>query len=258
MEYITTIISIIGTVVTLIVLLLTKKDIKTLKSHQITLKEHEEKLKSVRPLYSTLITDEAEIMELAVSSTAESKELYSLGTISSLKDVERLNSEDEKTFNERTKDVKPSTKLYVKAISDSILKGNEYCRIINILSIDKKEDFDVVLANIKFFCRLMEFNSQTDIKLKLYHNSEILSDSGNYHFRCSDKKVIIRIGGHGNKKSNAAIVITDTKVIDEFKNYYFSLIESPKTKQLDYSSLLKIKSFLESNDIKSIKTILAE
>lgn len=206
------VITLIGILVTLIVLFLTKKDVSYLRKHQSQLSKHEELLRKVRPLYSTLMTDGKDIMRLAIKSTQEANELYNIGNISSLVFTEKKHDENEEDFKIREAKAKEETKNYIRAITDLILKGKKYQRILNFLPNKNNDNLDEIYANVSFFFSLMNVNSYTK-DLQLYHNHEILNEKGDYHFRCSDKEVIIRIGGHGNTSTNAAIIIKDTNVM---------------------------------------------
>jgi hypothetical protein len=251
-------IEIIGFAIELIVLFLILKEIRALGKHEKALEKHEEHLAAVRPLLSTLYTGSDEIMGLAVAFTKEAKEINALGTISSLVETEMKPGEDEEAFQERLKTLHPQTVSYVSATREHILGGRRYCRIMDFKPSDVTDDSILeILANVSFFLRLLEFRGGGSMDLNLYHNPDVLKGRGDFHFRCSDRQVVLRVGGHGNDYANAAIAITDTRVVHEYKQYFQSLIHSTVTRHLAYQNLIRLRELLLNRDSKGIESYLA-
>lgn len=249
---------IIGFAIELIVLFLILREIRALGKHERALEKHEAHLNAVRPLVSTLFTGSDEIMDLAITFTKEAKIISALGTISSLVETEMKPGEDEVTFQERLKTTHSKTVSYVAATREHILGGRRYCRIMDFKPNDVTEESVLeVLVNVNFFLRLLEFRGVGAVDLNLYHNPDVLKGRGDFHFRCSDRQVVLRVGGHGNEYANAAISITDTRVVNEYQQYFQSLIHSALTRPLAYQHLTRLRELLLSRDIKGVENFLS-
>jgi hypothetical protein len=116
-----------------VVLLLILREIRALRRHEGVLEQHQEELRSSRPLYTTLYTDATEIMEFAVAFTRDAKRIDALGTIASLRDTELRPGESEisSSFKQRLGNADPLSLAYVTANRDFVLSGREYRRIID-------------------------------------------------------------------------------------------------------------------------------
>jgi hypothetical protein len=235
------------------------REIREMKKHRKALARHEEHLDAVRPLYSTLYTSSEEIMNLAVTFTKEAKEVYALGSIESLLETERQPNETQSDLRNRHAKCSPQKLAYVKMITDRVLAGAKYCRVMDFKPIEGDDESRLeILANVNFFIRLLEFQGSASVNLELYHNAEILRSRGDFHFRCSDRQVVLRVGGHGNQQANAAISITDTKVVHEFQQYYQSLVHSPLSRRLDLQQLTEIREILIGGTIDQVSEYLAQ
>jgi len=241
-----------------LVLLLIFREIRALRKHGRALEQHEKHLEQVRPLYSNLHVGSDEIMNLAIASIREAKELFALGTLNSLTETEMRPDESELAFKERLGKINAKVSDYVMATRENILNGHRYCRIMDFRPIDgTDESIFEISANICFFVRLMEFAGSSQINLEVYHNPEILKGRGDFHFRCSDRRVVLRAGGQGNTYANAAISITDTRVVNEFKNYYDSLIHDRMTKRLELHQLVHLRQLLVDRKIQAIDSYIS-
>jgi hypothetical protein len=232
--------------VEIFVLLFIIREIRELRRHHKALESHSDQLTSVRPLFTTLYTEGSEIMDLAISSTREAKEIYALGSLASLTQTERKPDEDEVSSRKRLALASSKAVQYVTVTREHILSGRKYCRIMD-LRPKRPRDADSIfeiLANVNFFLRLLEFSGSSKVDLYLYHSTEMLRGRGDFHFRCSDRQLIIRVGGHGNTYANAAISITDTRVVHEFKRYYESLLKSHSVARLSYNDLVTVRDLL--------------
>jgi hypothetical protein len=234
-------------------------EVAQLRSMNTALEKHEKQLDAARPIFSTLYTTPEEIMELSISFTEEAKEIYALGSIRSLMDTERAPDETQMAFEERVGQVNPRIREFIAATEKSILSGCSYCRIIDFRPIDASEDAVLeVLSNINFFRRLMNFRgTHPHMHLEVYHSSEIVRARGDYHFRCNDQRVELRIGGHGNTSANAAIVITDARVVTQYKQYFISLTESDLARLITLDDLVQINDLLVARDIEGLEKYLA-
>lgn len=224
------------------------KEIDELKNHQKLLVEHTSLLNKSRPVVSNLYTDENEIMELAIQFLKEATECYYLGSFESLAISKSTEiDESELTIQKRK---------YIKETEDYILNSKKYVRIINF-EPSFTNNYDLVLEqNIVFFLKLFNFDSSREINLELYHNNQIPSFSGDFHFRCSEKQLIIRTGGHKNKFTNSALLINDTRVIHEYQQYILSLISSPNTITIGLAELTIMSDYISKNRTQDLKTYL--
>jgi hypothetical protein len=211
---------------------------KNLKKTHNELNKTRQSLKESRPLISNLFTDGEEIMELAIKFIKDAKEIRALGTISTI-------------IQKKGKNL-----LYIQSTLGHITEGNYYSRIIDFDPKNKSnEEIKEIKQNVKFFKSLYTLGGK-NVDLHLYHNPSILSQKGAFHFRVSDKNVVIRTGGHGNKYANAAISITENPVIEQFKNYYISFINYPESTELTEENLGEIENLFKSNKFNEISRYL--
>ena len=233
-------------------------EIRELQNIQTALKKHEEQLDAVRPIYSTFYTTPEEIMELSISFTEEAKEIYALGTIGSLLDTEIRPNEKQADFEQRKRNASPEAKRFVAATESSILTGCEYHRVMDFRPIDASEDARLeILANVNFFRRILNASGTHDLHLELYHSPDIVRGRGDYHFRCNDQRVDLRIGGHGTK-ADAAISITDARVVQQYKQYYLSLLEFESTRLITLDDLIILNDLLVVGNLKGVEDHLSE
>jgi len=239
------------------VLIMIQRELKQLKKHHDALRSHEQQLQEARPLISTIYTNKEEIMRIAIDFTNKANYIYAQGSISSLLETERMQDESQVSFQDRLAVVDPDQKLYVKSTSDKICNGIDYRRIMDFMP-ENNSDASIaeIYANVKFFIRVYDMPNNGEINLKLYHNSEVTSGRGEFHFRFSDQMLVLRVGGHGNSLTNAAITINDARVISEFKKYFDSLVDSPKTKRLELKDLQVIDKFLQAKDLENLRNFL--
>ena len=240
----------------LIVLVIILREIIELKRHRTSLEKHSLTLDKVRPLFTTLYTDGDDILKLATDFTKQANVCYAFGSLESLIDTERRKNETQFNFEERMKTISKYKIDYVNETENFILSGKNYYRIMDFSPRNQAHDDMVIQLNISYFIRLSEFSGTRQINLNIYHNTEIPIISGDFHFRCSDSQVIIRAGGHGNKYTNNAIVITDTRVVQEYQRYYQSVIDSIKTRKLNYDDLVQLRKLYSEGDYQSVKKFL--
>lgn len=217
---------------------------KVVESEMHAIKDVTELLQKVRPLYSTLYIDKEEIMDLSIRFIDEANEVYAMGSISNLIETELKDGETGEVFNRRKQTINPKTLRHVEATRNLIQRGARYLRIMDCIPLQTEESIREISSNIAFFRRLMEGGDGPQV----FHNSEILKGPGDFHFKCSDKRVVIRAGGHRNTYANVAIDITDANVVDQFRRYYNSLIASPRTVKLGLEDLRAIETYLDSQD----------
>ena len=241
----------------LVVLSLVYREIRALRRHEGALERHEKQLKHSQPLFSTLSTDRDEIMRLAIQFTKDAERISALGTISSLLNTEMQPGESDSDFKERLKKT-PSLDIdYITANRDFILSGKNFRRIIDWMPAPQSDrSLLEMLANAKFFIRALEYGGTTEIKIELYHNPDILRGRGDFHFRCSDRCVVFRAGGHGNSSANVAISITDTRVVSEFHRYFDSLLSDANTRPISLTTLRQIRDLLENRDLTGLNQLL--
>lgn len=182
--------------------------------------------KKIRPLYSTVFFDKDAIKQSAVDFLNESNEVYTLGTIGLL--------------------TKESSDPYVLSTKQYFSSGNKkYLRIANFIpQLSSDEEFEEIKENVSFFLGILKSKSS---QLELYHNPNLAKGLNDFHFRCSDSKVVIRLGGQmTNNKS--AIEITDSDLRQNFLIYYHLLKSSLDTKRLEAKHLEKLESLLNSGN----------
>lgn len=244
----------------LAVLLIVLREIRALRRHESLLADHGTQLKSSRPLFTTLYSDADEIMEFAVRFTEEAKEIDGLGTITSLTATECRPGETESSdsFQARLANADPLALRYVAANRDFILSGKHLRRILDFRpATGSQEEVFELLANIKFFLRAHEFGAASPVNAELFHNPDVLRGSGDFHFRCSDRCVVLRVGGHGNPAANAAIAVSDTRVVEEFRSYFDALIDSPITRLITVRDLRAIQEALLDRQFSKIDDLLS-
>jgi CTP:molybdopterin cytidylyltransferase MocA len=206
---------------------------------------------------STLYTDEAEIMDVAISFTEQADMIYALGTIATLTEMERSATESIADHERRLASVDARKRAYVSATLNRILGGCKYRRVMDLLpeAGDENERLEIV-ANIRFFLRAFDTPRTKAIDLELYHNQDTMKGRGDFHFRCSNRQLVLRVGGHGNGYANAAIQINDTRVIDEFRRYFDSIVASPNSRRVSYEDLAQLVTLLDRRDIEGAKKFL--
>jgi hypothetical protein len=257
MEDVRSLFEVVRFLIELIVLALIYYEIRSLRKHERTLREHEEQLTAVRPLYSTLYNDSDQVRDLSISFVREAKEIYAIGSISNLLKTEKNPHETDQQYRERVATVDPKTIEHITSTRDFILSGKKYRRIMDFNPTDSSsEAFHEILCNVTFFRRIMELDINK-IDLQLFHNPEILKGPGDFHFKCSDRQVVFRAGGHGNEYTNIAISITDTRVLHEYQNYYQSLIRSESTRRLDQQHLEQLEELLSTRDVHAVRNYLS-
>lgn len=244
----------------LAVLLIVLREIRALRRHEVLLEDHGTQLQASRPLLTTLYSNADEIMQFAVRFTEEANEIDALGTVSSLTATECRPGETEASdsFQARLANADPLALRYVAANRDFILSGKRLRRILDFRPAtgSTKEVFEL-LANIKFFIRAHEFGAASPVNVQLYHNPDVLRGSGDFHFRCSDRCVVLRVGGHGNAAADAAIAVSDTRVIHEFRSYFDALLESPITRLVTVHDLREIQDALLARQFSRIEELLS-
>lgn len=229
-----------------------------LKKHHSQLDNSSNELKSFtslladsKPILTNLSTDSVEIMEIAIKFLKVSKECFYIG---SLESVKLLKKKKDKKQNELT-----LKKLeYVNQTTEFIHDAEKlkYVRIMNFIPNISNNYTDILRSNIEYFLSQYKTSPNTENILQLYHNSQIQTISGDFHFRCSDAQVIIRSGGHKNEQANSALVITDNRVITEYMRYMQSLIDDPNCKQIGEKNLEAILKFIDNDDSKGIEKYL--
>lgn len=257
-EIIIKVVEYVAPVFEVVIIVLIFVELVELEKNRSSLEQHSQALDKSRPLYPTLYTNGAEILNLAVDFIRNSNVCYAFGTIESLLITERGCEEDTSDYQNRTEEMVTYEIDYIKETENFILSGKEYYRIMNFLPSTHEQDNLIVLSNIRYFKRLFEFKGSRKLALNIYHNPEIPIIAGDFHFRCSDSQVIIRAGGHRNTYTNNAIVITDSRVVKEYKLYYNSVIDSDKTKMIDLSILTKLEKCYESDKKNKINQIINE
>jgi hypothetical protein len=253
------IIAILGFGFNIILLILNYGEVKEIRKHQQALKKLEDQLIAVRPLYSTLYTSDDEIMKLAVDFVKHAQEIYSIGTINSLVHTEIKIREKDADFKKRYNTVDLITREYIAETYSYILSGRKYFRALNFLPVSNSDDeIQEILANVNFFHRILQSRASSivELKLELFHNPEIPSGPGDFHFRSSDKQVVIRVGGASNKHVNSAIVITDTKVISQFQTYFLSFLNNEISRKIGADELVYLQKLLIQKEIEEISDYL--
>jgi hypothetical protein len=243
----------------LVMFIIIFREIRELKKHSKALERHEDKLESVRPLFTNLYTDSKDILNLAIQFTQDANELKAIGTLSILSITETHPSKSEEDTAVAIKEL-PAEKInYVNSTLDYIQSGRAYYRVMNLLPISKNEaDIWELWANIKFFKRIFETQKTKPINLHLFHHPTLISSQEDFHYRCSDKAVIIRAGGNFNPSSNSAISITDSRVVEKYKSAYDDLIKTNKCKNLDLEILQKLDKYYSRKDFQNVKLILSD
>lgn len=228
-------------------------EIRKLRRHEDALKKHSEALAARRPLFTTLVTDEKEILSLAVSFTKDAHEIYALGSIRSLVVPTDGTSRGSEALDK-------GAEQYIIATRDFIQAGYPYYRIINFLPEDSGSHYkEELIANLNFFIPMLELSASTQpVKLCLCHNSDALKMSGDFHFRCSEHEVIIRVGNRDIPEANAAIVITDQPVVSRFQNYYKAIVSTKQTKKLSFEELKVIRQALIVGDVVALGRLLRD
>jgi len=229
-------------------------EIRKLGKHAKVLNAHSDKLDKAIPLISSLLLDPKDIQNLAIEMIVNAFELRAVGILDVLSRTEfppnRYN-----TFK-----INPASqfdKQYTSSTSDFISAGRSYSRLMN-LSIANRTESEIwtILANIRFFKRLMEISGAREIQLRLYHHPSLVSGSNEFHFRVTDKKAVIRVGSHSESSVSAGISITDTRVIGAFVDYFDSLAKSEKCIHLSLEKLRDLDSLLTEMDISGYEQAL--
>jgi hypothetical protein len=247
----------IALTIELIVLFAILREVRELKRHQAALRSHEQQLAAARPLMSTLYTGDDEIMDLAVEFTEQASAIYAMGTLSSLVEIERHANETIDEYDSRMASVDGRKRTYIAATLNKILSGCTYRRVMDFAPQSGNEaDVVEALANVNFFLRAFDTPRTQAIDLELYHNAETIKGRGDFHFRCSDRQLVLRVGGHGNGYANAAILINDTRVIEEFRRYFDSIVVGPATRHVSYKDLEALRSLLQEGDVLGAKEML--
>ena len=247
----------IALTIELIVLFAILREVRELKRHQAALRSHEQQLAAARPLMSTLYTGDDEIMDLAVEFTEQASAIYAMGTLSSLVEIERRANETIEEYDSRIASVDGRKRTYIAATLNKILSGCTYRRIMDFAPQSGDEaDVAEALANVNFFLRAFDTPRTQAIDLELYHNAETIKGRGDFHFRCSDRQLVLRVGGHGNGYANAAILINDTRVIEEFRRYFDSIVVGSATRRVSYKDLEALRSLLQEGDVEGAKRML--
>jgi hypothetical protein len=246
------VVSVIKPVTELIVLVVILRELYTLRHHLHALHRHGKRLDDVMPLYPMLYCDNQKILDLALSFTREAGSICAIGWLSSLTSQRRRDGEVGEDFERRT----AQARALVKATEDHILAGRYYCRVMDWLPTGDDMAWEEAKANAEFFLKLLALGDSRDLKLKLFHHPQVFGGRGDHHFRCSDTMVVLRIGGHGNNRANAAITITDARVIVQYRNYYDSLIDEPLAFEVTELRLRALASAFAVKDRASAAKIL--
>ena len=213
-------------------------------------------MKKFQLVTSQVLTDAEDIMTLAVKSTEKAEKLYALGTISSLALTERLPGETQEDHELRRAGGEKLKVDYVKATRDLILRRQPYRRIMSLLPRDATREACLeVLANVRFFKRIME-EDLGDLDLIIYHSPAVGGGKGDFHFRCTQDEVILRVGGHGNPFVNAAIRIVNPGVTHQFRQYFESLVQSPNTRALNVGMLSQVEKLLLEDKTRELARLL--
>ena len=219
-----------------------------LAAHADQLTKHAVQLESIRPFISNLYSDKKEILQLAIDFVKEAgkekagKILVS-GTISILSKTEIEPGEEPKAFLARKSQVDSLRLQYVEETETFIKTKKEYKRIMSLIpESNSHEDAWEVLANVQFFRDILTKNS--GLNFHLYHYAEIPSSKEDFHFRCSNTTVNIRVGGLSRQEAYAAAIqITDARVVSKFTEYYNDLLKDKKQcKEVDVNKLALIHS----------------
>jgi hypothetical protein len=242
-------------IIEIVVLYLIVREIRALRQHESRLDEHSRQLEAATPLITSFRTGPDEIMNLAVSFVREAKEIRSLGTVNSALVTERRSTDTDETYTERLHAADPRTIDYIQATLKHIMDGKRYTRILDV-SVDDPEEIDELLCNIRFFKRMMEIHPAARENFRVFHNPIIFKGEGDFHFRCSDIQVVIRVGASDNPNANAAISITDTRVVQAFSNYYDGLTRAVGTRELTYADLIALEQQLSARNLQSVNDIL--
>lgn len=233
------------------------KEINELKKHAHTLEKHETKLDAVRPLISTLYTETNEILELAVQFTKDAKVLRAIGTIGTLSETEKKPVMDHDLWVQQLASVAQVKREYIATTLDFIQSGRAYIRVMNLLPQSQEEDHIWELwANVKFFARAMEDAGARNININIYHHPGLVTGKEDFHYRSSDKAVIIRVGGTAHKSANSAIAITDSRVVERFSAAHASIIEDSKCVELTLDNLHALDKYFSVKDFDSVYSML--
>ena len=247
----------IGLAIEVIVLLAILREVRELKRHHAALQAHEQQLMAARPLMSTLYTGDDEIMDLAIDFTEQASLIYALGTLSSLRETERHAGESVTDYETRIASVDGRKRSYIASSFNKIVSGCKYRRVFDFAPQNGDQDeISEALANVNFFLRAFDTPRTRAIDLELYHNAETMKGRGDFHFRVSERQLVLRVGGHGNGYANAAILINDTRVIDEFRRYFDSILVAPTTRHVRYEDLETLRELLQKGDVINAKRFL--
>lgn len=229
-------------------------EIRRLSKHAKELDAHSTKLDKAIPLISSLTLEHKDLQNLAVEMTSSAGEFRAVGTLDVLS---RTELPPNKNQNYSANPASDFDKKYASATSDFISSGRAYARLMN-LSVQNKTEVEIwiILANIRFFRRLLETSGERDINLRICHHPNLVSGKNEFHFRVTDKKVVIRIGSPSKSSLSAGISITDTRVIGAFNEYFESLLESKQCIKLDLERLRDLESKLINSDIVKYENIL--
>ena len=244
----------------LVVLLFILKELRELKRHSNALDRHESKLDQVRPLLSTLYTDSDEILQLAIKFTSSARKIQAVGTISVLAQTEMRVGESEEQWQKRINEVSPLRRQYATTTHDFILSGRSYCRVMNF-SPSAVSDPELLLelkANVNFFLRAMQDIGTKTIDIRLFHNPTLDVGREDFHYRVSDSMVIIRVGGPTKESTNAAIAISDTKVVATFAAAHEALQTAPLCREITLPMLKSIDEYLTIRDFQGLENLLDE
>lgn len=231
-----------------------EETIEALQKHESILGKHEE---SIRPIQSTLYTTTDDILKLAVDFTRNAETLKAVGTIGILSDTEMKPGCEIEDWKTTVDSILPVKRMYVEETLNYINSGGQYYRVMNLLPLTTEEEsIWETWANIRFFKRAMQESGVRRINLNLFHHPGIVSWKEDFHYRCSDKAVIIRVGGSIHPDANAAISITDTRVVEKFSAAYEKIISDDQSLRLDLNLLNELDHFYSVKDFQSIKRIL--
>lgn len=245
--------------VELIMFLIILFEIRELKKHSRALHKHEIKLESVRPLITTLYTDTNDILSLAVQFTNDANILKAVGTIGILAFTEVKPGISNSEYKDTLEKILPIKLEYIRKTVDFIQSGKHYYRVMNLLPISKNEEEVWELwANIRFFLKIMESAVFRTIDLHLYHHPGLLTGQEDFHYRCSDKSVIIRAGGNLHTSANSAISITDSKVVERYTYAYDKLLETKYCKELNLDTMQRLDKLYATKDFQKIKILLSK
>jgi len=223
-----TIVEVIKYSIEVVVVVAIFREIRKLDSHGKQLEKTRQEFGKI--VVSALYTTTEEIMKLGVDFTKQAAEIYSLGSLRSLLDTERRLGEDQEGYESRKTQIDPQKSEYIKAIEDHVREGKPYVRVMDLLPEDSQKDtLNEIYVNLDFFRRLLGRPGVKSKDVRVYHNRQIARRNGDFHFRVSDKMLVIRAGGHGTRRVNAALVIDEASAVNTFRQYFASVIESAST-----------------------------